>query len=371
MRHDNLLLYSRQNEGTAFRANLTDVAQDWQRSIAAIGGYKLGTFRLTEEQVTRAELEDYYTTWIGCVLTEQTAGIESWSGIISELRLVKGGVEYLTTLDPEWFQNKVKVLYTDSNGQQQEIAWLENTDASDIYGEMQYILAFGGGAATPMAYAQATHLAQFAWPRSRMVGVPAVGGEAQPGPDRLEVLVAGWWSTLNWRYYETSLSAAADVLMGTLQAASEWVLDGRREENTMTIYLDCDPPQRLGDLMRDIIEQGDSSGNMWKGGVYAGRKLIYEQAPQTVDYYLRGGVLVDKAGGEVIPSLLEAGFLLENADAPSGTQPPGTSSAWDNPKVGYVEEVEYRAPDGLRLKLYGQEERLAVLSAQMRGLQNV
>ncbi|MHC4196088.1 MAG: hypothetical protein ACYSQZ_09170, partial [Planctomycetota bacterium] len=54
-------------------------------------------------------------------------------------------------------------------------------------------------------------------------------------------------------------------------------------------YVSGDPiPQRIGDLINKVVDHGDTSGNLWKGGVYAEQKFVYEQVPTTVDYILRG-----------------------------------------------------------------------------------
>jgi len=87
-------------------------------------------------------------------------------------------------------------------------------------------------------------------------------------------------------------------------------------------------------------------------------------APTAVEYYLREGQLVDRAGAPVIPSLLKPGFLMENGDAPAGGQPVG-GDVWDDPRVAYVEEVEFRAPDGLSLRLYGEEESIELLQQEL------
>jgi len=113
-----------------------------------------------------------------------------------------------------------------------------------------------------------------------------------------------------------------------------------------------------------IIKQGDASGNVWKGGVYKDKKFIYEQAPTTIDYIYRDGVLYNKAGGIVTPELLEPGFYVRDTNAPTGTQPPGTSNIWDDPQVSYCDEVEFQAPNVLRLSFTDQEERIEVLLEQ-------
>jgi len=448
--------------GDDFRA----LAQGWKRSTAAVRGYKVGSFALTEEDLTIAELKDFYANKLACRIREKTGGITSWEGMLYEFRLVNAGREYRRTLDPKWFHNKLQVVYSypgtedtdqgnlaydpggndafqddgqdfsewetaagdaaytiavensdgtkawgflgaafttananDSiyvwtdvecttagwNGEtsgktassyavsgvsqapaRQSTGWSENTDTSDEYGEMNYITTLGGATPEAAESLRDRDLAAYGWPRSRKMG----GGRSQEKKDPavLEVSVVGYWATLNWRYRETSRMATATDLITTLVGASEFVTAGRIETNEMRVKVDCDPiPKRLGDAIEDVILQGDLSGNLWQGGVYAGRKFVYEQAPTTVSYYERAdGVLVDKARVPVIPSLMEAGFLLRDESAPGGGQPPGTSSAWDDTRVAYVDEVRFVAPDLLEYHLAGDEPGVTTLVRQIQ-----
>ncbi len=361
----NLSLYQRLARGTAFYGNITRHAPDWKRTIAAIGGYKVGSF--TAQNLSRADIQDWYDRYLGCRIVETTYGITSWEGIVYEMRLILDGVEYCRTLAPEWCHNNVQVVYTDTVGARQVLAWSENVDSSDEYGEIRYQVSIGSATAAAAIQLQTRHLKEFAWPRSRMVGAVALDNKGKARKDSLTVSCVGYWATMNWRFRETNLTAYdAGSQITFLWTASEFILGWRIEANTLSVHVTISNPQGLGELMADVIEQGDASGNVWKGGVYADRHLIYEQAPTAVSHYLRDGVLVDLSGTPVIPSLVEPGFLLYNSAAPTGLQPVGTSSPWDNPQVVYVEEVEFVAPDKLNLKLYGVEESVALLEMKMR-----
>lgn len=251
-------------------------------------------------------------------------------------------------------------------GSRQETAWVSNANSEDQYGRMEHVVKLPG--ATPEAAEQIrdAHLDEFAWPRSRMSGSVMMGPDEERPRDRLMVECSGFWETMNWRYRSTSRIAGASDLITTLAGQTEFVSIGRVETNDMAAKVDCEPiPQRLGDLIRIVTELGDMDGNLWQCGVYADRKLIYEQAPNAVEYHLRDGRLYDKGGVLVSPSLLEPGFLLRNDNAPSGVQPPGTSSVWDAPQIAYVDEVVFEAPDRLKLRLFGEEESVITLTEQV------
>ncbi len=362
----NLSLYQRLARGTAFYGNITRHAPDWKRTTAAIGGYKVGSF--TAQYLSRSEMQDWYDRYLGCRIVETTYGITSWEGLVYEMRLIIDGVEYVRTLDREWCHNNVQIVYSDPVGVRTVLAWSENVDSSDEYGEIRYQVSIGSATAAAAIQLQARHLKEFAWPRSRMVGAVALDSKGSTRKDSLTVSCVGYWATLNWRFRETNLTVMdATSQIAILWAASEFILGWRLESNTLSVHVTVSNPRGLGELIAYVIEQGDASGNVWKGGVYADRYLIYEQAPTAVSHYLRDGVLVDLSGTPVIPSLVEPGFLLYNSAAPSGGQPAGTSTPWDNPQVAYVEEVEFTAPDKLNLKLYGVEESVALLTMKIKG----
>ncbi len=352
-----LMVLGRPTRATAYRGNYTAAAKGWQRSTLAVGGYNLGSFQLSSADLAQQELLDFFANNLGCMVQEYCAGMLSWEGYIVEMRMTIGGVEYSHSLKSEWWHNRVKVIYQTLPGLRvPNMPWGENTDSSDEYGEMNLLLQAGSIGSAGATALQSRHLAEFAWPRAHMVGGLAFGGSERAIEDVLTVAVAGYWHTLNWRYQETSVSDTAHVLIDTLVGASEFVTVGRVEANTLATHVDLGTSnKRLGDLVADVIAQGDASNNIWQGGVYGSRKFRYEPAPTAVGYYLRRGELVDKAGVNVLPPLLEPGFLLYNSDSPMSLQPAGTSNVWDDPALVYVNKVEFVAPDGLRLSLYGEE----------------
>lgn len=262
-----------------------------------------------------------------------------------------------------------KIIDVTRAGKPTVTGWSENTDASDEYGEMNYVETVGTLPVGAAEVLRDRHLTQFAWPRSRVVGsvVGSVVAGAEPPANRLLVSVAGFWHSLNWRYLATSKPGPCYDLIDHLVAQSEFVTAGRLEVNEWEGYADCDPvPQRLGDLCSDIINQGDEDGDIWIGGVYGGKEMRYESAPSTVDYFLNKGVLTDKVGVPVLPPLAEPGFLVRVSGALLAGQPTGTSNVWDDPQVAYVDEVEFVAPDKLKLRLYGEEEGIITLLEQAR-----
>lgn len=351
-----------------FLGDLTAVAQGWRRSSRAIGGYWLGSFILSQEDMTRAELQEFYNLNIGCRLVERTFGMKSWEGYIAEMRYTQDGSEFGISLWPETFCNRVVVYYSDDVGSRQVTAQADNADSQAEFGACTRRVSVAGTTAAGATALRDRILAEYAWPRSRERGSLAITGEAlSPVPDQLEVTVAGYWGTLNWGYRATSGTDAASTLVSALVGASEFVTAGRVETNALSVRIDCYPlPRRRGDLIEEVTQQGDSSGNLWKCGVYSGRELVYEQAPAVARYQHRAGELLDITGAPVVLSMMEPGFLVHNANAPVGWAQPGVSSAWDDPQVSYCDEIEFIAPDELLLKFGPEDQGVSLIEKRVQ-----
>jgi hypothetical protein len=300
---------------------------------------------------------------LGFKIIEYTFGIISYEGIIWQIDLVRNGINYRRTLNPKYWHNRVKVKYSSPNSVPSSTGWDENTDSSGIYGEMEYVYSISE---TTQAGAQALQdraLTEYAWPISRMVGaIDVVGPSPYLSGDGLYITTAGFWATMNWQYRETSETAGASTLLSTLIGETEFVTAGRLDTNSLSVRVGADPiPQRIGDLCTQIIAEGDASGNLWKGGVYANQEFIYEEVPTTVDYILQNGTLYRMGGVIELPSLVNPGFYIRDVNAPAGYQPPGTSNIWDDPQVSYCNEVEFICPDILRLKFPGERQSVEVV----------
>lgn len=344
--------------------NFTFLAKAWRRTIRAVGGYWLGSFRLFGADIGRQELIKWYEEYLGNYVRETTFALTSWEGLIYEMMLILDGVQYRRTLDKEWFHNKVKVLYRDA-GEQADTGWSENTDSSDQYGEVQYIDAISEAVTAAATALRDTRLADFGFPRSRMVGGLEFGESRTTTTDSLQVTVAGYIATMNWRYRTSSIAATAvSTALEDLVDDSEFVVAGTVDTNSMNVDVDCVTPQRLWDAIETIIRQGDASGNRWVGGVYEDREFDYNQGASEVEYYIRNGLLINQAGSPVIPSLLKPDFILRNANAPAGGTPIG-GNVWDDPRNAWITEVEFVAPDKLILKPAGFED-VQILQEQLR-----
>jgi hypothetical protein len=371
---DTLFLYERLGEGTNHKAfpDLNAIVRNYRHRSSRIGGYLDASFTLSEENLTASELEQFYNLNIGCRIEEITLGRVTWEGYISEMTLVTQGSEFTISLIPEYFRNSIWVYYTDEEGVQQVTAASTNDDSVAIFGRCAWIESLGTANATGATAWRDTFLITHAWPRSRITGGDSREHKTnEPLSDELHITLAGYWETLGWLYNTDLDEDTASNLITAIVGDSAYVTAGRIEANTDTLaYDDTIIPRRLHDLLTELIEQGDSSGNLWEGGVYAGRLFVYEQADTDWLYQLQGDLLLNKTGQPVELSTVNPGFLLFNANAPTGWAKPGTSSTWDDPRIGYVDEVAYERnvdTDVLRMHYYGAVPASSILARRMRG----
>lgn len=343
----NLLLYDRLAASMdGYHGNITAIASTWRRSIQAKGGFWTGDFKVTERDVTRGELVDFYNDWIGRRLIEKSYGITTWEGEITQLRLTIDGVTWLRSMDTARWHNRVKILWGGG-----ETAWAENTDSTGLYGDSEYIEQ------APSMYNQTAAearrdrlLAQDAYPRSRAQEGLVIDPAREVEGDGLSITCAGYVFSMNRRYRETDTAPAnASAQVITLVGESEYVTLGRWDANTLQVPISTGGlPTPLWDLLQEIIVMGDASGNDWIGGVYEDREFDYLAAKTSVSHYWRGGQLYEIGGTNVIPTHARPDMLIELVGAPRGRTLPG-AEIWDQPNRVYIEEVEFQAPDKLRL----------------------
>jgi hypothetical protein len=233
-----------------------------------------------------------------------------------------------------------------------ETGWSTDDDAIDEWGRMEDILLEAGmtdASATAKAVKEAN---ERAWPRS----LPPDQYEIDVGPkeDGLSILFAGYAWTLNYLHLLAGGTDMASDHVTALIGETEFVTAGVVEANTLEFQVEEAEPVRIWDMLEEIIDAGDGSGNRWIGGVYADRKFDYGPAPTTLSYHYRGGQLLAVHGGPIEPWLALPG-LARLDDAPVG---PGeiTGNIADDPRNIFIEEITFEAPNKLTFKRKPEDE---------------
>ncbi len=339
-------LYDRLAQGTAYRGDLTRHARDWARSIRAVGGLWTGDFTITDVQaggtMGRPEMVNLYNTAMGMRVVEKAA-TTTWEGEIVEMALTLDGVQWRRTLDPSVWHNNVAVKYPAGM-----TAFSEDTGSSDIYGESAYIDTVSGPYNATAATARRDRLlTENAFPRSRPVG--GLGSDVQGTTDNsLRVMCAGYVFSVNRRFRVTDTAPAnISAQISTLVGESEFVTAGRIGTNTLQVPISTEGiPTRLWDLIEEMVDMGDDTGDRWVGGVYAGREFHYKAAETAARYRYSRGRLLDGFGSPIPPPLIRPDIIVRIENSPTAIAAP---SGTDLDKYAYIEEVEFIAPRGFRL----------------------
>jgi hypothetical protein len=359
-------------DGRAYHDDLTAQAEDYERTITRIGGADVGEFTLTPRTMSRAAMDRFFSTMLGCRFVESTAGRTTWEGFILEMRYNVGGVQHMMSLRKKYFHNAITVYYSSGIGERASVTD-SDTDSQDILGKHEIITSMGGATAAGATALAAAEIADYGWPAPRVVGSARINRERPLAVEReLEVIVAGYWHTLNWLSRNTTQTDTASALMSSLLDTTDgFVGAGRIETNSTSLRVDMYPnPRYIGDLLTEVVEQGDSSGNLYRAGVLADRDLYYEQMDEDWRYRFRGGVLEGRHGDMPQFTEIQAGELVYFVDMPPQSMWPASGDKYKG-NTGYIEEVEFKAggdgADSLKLKFSDSEESLLITDWIRRG----
>ncbi len=244
-----------------------------------------------------------------------------------------------------------------------ETGWFEDTSSQAEYGKLEQILLKAGMADAAAEGLCKTYLAKYAWPHINAPTMLALDNIA--GETKLEMTWIGYAWTLKSPYSLISGTDTASNQVSALVAASEFVSAGVIAANTMQYQIDDQAPLTLWEILKDIAESGDASGNLWGFGVYAERKAEYRAWETACETHVNNGILYNLAGGEMEPWLMKPGMMYLD-DLPAG--PMGTSGyERDDPRVQVIDDVEWSVAEwlngkiGLTLKNHSQEGRLEKL----------
>lgn len=225
-----------------------------------------------------------------------------------------------------------------------ETTWYSDTASIDEWGRKENILLRGGKSDADANAEAQTELVRWSWPnptppqRSRTVSSLNRSG------DKIRLTLAGYWAMLNWIYTTANGTDTASNWITALTALQPtYVSAGIIDTNNMSYFVENRAPLKLGDLMRDIADSGDSSGNKWGVGVYEDGVLNYEQIPAELSYLRQGGKLLTIGQSEIEPWLARPGWALWQ-DLPIGV---GQISGYaqHDPRWVYLEQIEM-LPDG-------------------------
>jgi len=222
-----------------------------------------------------------------------------------------------------------------------ETSYYEDADSQVEYGVLEEALLEAGmsdAAANAKAY---TTLRESAWPRAKTPNEGLIKGQ-----DGLTVTFYGYVFTLRNKFSLLSAAEAASTLVTNVLGEAAYVSAGIIETNSMIYQVEDRGPMRGWEVIKEVVEAGDASGGRWTGGVYADRLFNYQAAANELIGHWRGGELYHMAGGLLEPWYALPGNVYMD-DMPLG--PADLNGIYaDNPRVAFIEEVEFDAAAWLK-----------------------
>lgn len=123
-----LNLYDPLLYGSGIVGNYTELFEKtWRRSIRRRGGYYIGTVDLTQDDLTRNEMDEFFRYRLMSEIRETGGGRMTWQGFLAKAEYTRGN--QLMTVDITRMSNAVRVLYTRifpnllTNGSGESGAW--------------------------------------------------------------------------------------------------------------------------------------------------------------------------------------------------------------------------------------------------------
>ena len=153
-------------------------------------------------------------TWLRCPLVIYNIyGLPVWWGYVSEAAVMADGIEHRVSLDG--MANRVEVAYSyvepgaQQVGERRTTAWAGDAESVNVYGEKDLLVSIDGASDERAEAVRNEKLAQHRFPQ-------VISTRADGGTRSGHLVARGWWSTLDWRFYDR---AETDSLETTAQMA--------------------------------------------------------------------------------------------------------------------------------------------------------
>lgn len=276
-----------------------------------------------------------------CVLTAEVPNSNTYVGTVKVILIQKD----LTDSGDVYIDNALFTIVP----VRAETTWYTDAQSITDYGRIEDALLEGQMTnAAALAKVQ-KELARRSWPRTYppdRLEVAQTGGA-----NGLSLTFLGYAWTLNWKYTKLGGENDANIQVAALVGESDYVTAGAIQANTMLYLINVNYPMRIWEVLKDLIEAGDSAKARWEGGVYAGRVFHYRPVETTPQYHYRAGRLLTVHGNPVDPWMARPGMARLD-EMPVG---PGsfTDNETDDPRNLFIDEVEFIAPDGLSIQRAG------------------
>jgi len=363
------------------RGSITGEVESYKHVLRALGGYWSAEFTVNAEREYIEEWLDERLGWH--IEVHDEAGLTMFEGFVNEIDAVMGG--FAVTRGPLLqAANKVDLAYSTVDttttpptvGIRAMTGIQEDNAQQQKYGIIETILSAGGCTAAEALQVRRAWLADNARPRTTMRwSNPPAGRTA------FTVRVLGYVHLMD--HYIYSYTAATGTQ--NLEEKLGWVLDDDPNDllnsttaditvtgASITVRQYDDKQRTAWAIVKDLVARGDAEFDRYVFGVWANRRVVYAQAPDTVDYHVRIADVAQRVetpiGVEVYPWAVLPGRWALFTDFLVARTPP-TADPRQDPRALFIEQATYTAPWSLDLQ-GGRADRTSQMLAQL-GLSGV
>lgn len=330
---------------------------NWQHTILAYGGFDTASFDLVPPI---NQVDDWIEQGLGRRVVAYGPRLEViWEGFINKISISQANSVW--EVGPLiGVANKVRTMYTPllttttppTAGPQTLTSWYEDTESQALFGIWQATLSSSAEASAQVAAATQTWLANRAWPSRR------IPWQSPDGDFALSVECVGYHRYLEAYEYEytagTGTQYTSAKIKAILDADPNGFIDPSRaliDTNTLSTTVYEDSRSKASELIKTLVDAGDSNGNRWLFGIYENRVPQYHAAPTTIDYQAFIGDSLSsfrgQSGADIPPWSVRPGKWIRIDDLKLRYQFDMALAQTNN--TGFIESVTYTMPYGLQV----------------------
>ena len=363
------------------RGSITGEIESYRHVLRALGGYWSAEFMVN---AGREYIEEWLDERLGWhIEVHDEAGVTMFEGFVNEIDAVMGG--FSVTRGPLLqAANKANLAYstvdtttTPPTVGLRALTGIQEDDAQQqVYGIIEKVLSAGGCTVAEALQVRRAWLADNARPRTtkRWSNAPA-------GQTAFTVRVLGYVHLMNHYIYSYTAATATENLEVKLARVLDQDLNDLLNSTNADIAVTgasiavrrYDDKQRTAwAIVKDLVARGDGEFDPYVFGVWANRRIVYAQAPDTVDYHIRIADVAQRVqtpiGVEVYPWAVLPGKWALFTDFLVARAPPIADPRQD-PRALFIEQTTYTAPWNVDLQ-GGRVDRTSQRLAQL-GLSGV
>lgn len=315
-------------------------------SWGIFGGPKALTFHADGPRLDAWELFER----LRCPVTIYSErGKALWWGYVNEVQVRDKQVEAAVSL--ESMQNRVAVAYTrktsgsSSAGQRATTAWLEDDASVAKYGQRELLASSSGSTDAQALIQRANLLRRFKDPQPTTIIKPPTQSAGQQHAATL--LCRGWWSTLEWKYYQNLLTTETDTgaqLAAMLTASGQFFTSVEAAASGIVVNQFKDGDGSAATEALELLKGGTANAKRLLASVDEHRRVqVYEEpdlpaAPMIIQ---PDGTL--RMNGERVPNeTCPVGAWARIRDAIPGSV---DTSGMADPSLVFIDEAEYTVAD--------------------------